>query len=72
MESGKPNDAEFNEFIKGYGMSQKEFDILKPELLKLMLLTSLDKLRWAIDRNPINIKEFSKRAKRILKLNLSK
>lgn len=70
MESGKPNDKEFGEFIKGYGMSQKEFKLLKPELLKLMLLISFDKLRWAIDRNPIKIKEFSKRAKRMLKLNL--
>lgn len=70
MESGKPNDKELNEFIKGYGMSQKEFELLKPELLRLMLLISFDKLRWAIDRNPIKIKEFSKRAKRMLKLNL--
>jgi len=71
MESGKPNDKEFGEFIKGYGMSQKEFELLKPELLKLMLLISFDKLRWAIDRNPIKIKKFSKRAKRMLKLNLT-
>lgn len=71
MEQGKPNKKEFNEFIKGYGMSQKEFEVLKPELIKRMLLTSFDKLRWAIDRNPIKIKEFSKRAKRMLKLNLN-
>lgn len=70
MESGKPKDKELAEFIKGYGMSQKEFEKLKPELLKLMLLISFDKLRWAIDRNPTKIKEFSKRAKRMLKLNL--
>ena len=71
MESGKISDEEFSEFIKGYGMSKKRFEILKPELLKLMLLISFDKLRWAIDRNPIKIKEFSKRAKRMLKLNLN-
>lgn len=70
MEQGKPTDAELSQFIKGYGMSQKEFKLLKPELLKLMLLISFDKLRWAIDRNPAKVKKFSKRAKRILKLNL--
>ncbi len=71
MEQGKPSSKEFGEFIKGYGMSQKKFELLKPELIKLMLLISFDKLRWAIDRNPIKIKEFSKRAKRMLKLNLN-
>lgn len=70
MERGKPTDTELNEFIKGYGMSQKEFVLLKPELLKLMLLISFDKLRWAIDRNPLKVKEFSKRARRMLKFNL--
>lgn len=70
MEHNKPNDKEFCEFIKGYGMSQKKFEILRPELFKLMLLISFDKLRWAIDRNPVKIREFSKRAKKILKINL--
>ena len=71
MEQGKPSSKEFSEFIKGYGISQKKFELLKPELIKLMLLISFDKLRWAIDRNPIKTKEFSKRAKRMLKLNLN-
>ncbi|MDP3769482.1 MAG: aminoglycoside phosphotransferase family protein [bacterium] len=71
IEQGRPSEKELNEFIKGYGMSQKEFGLLKPELIKLMLLISFDKLRWAIDRNPTKIKEFSKRAKMMLKLNVA-
>lgn len=71
MEQGKPSSKELSEFIKGYGMSKKGFEFLKPELIKLMLLISFDKLRWAIDRNPIKIKEFSKRARGMLKLNLA-
>jgi tRNA A-37 threonylcarbamoyl transferase component Bud32 len=70
IENNKPTNKELREFIKGYGMSQKEFEHLKPQLTKLMLLIAFDKLRWAIDRNPLKIKEFSKRAKRILKTNL--
>lgn len=71
MGYNKLNDKELHEFIKGYGMSQKEFEHLKPQLIKLILLISFDKLRWAIDRNPIKIKEFSKRAKKMMKLNLN-
>lgn len=69
MKRSKPNYKEFNKFIKGYGMSQKKFKLLKPELLKLMLLISFDKLRWAIDKNPAKVKSFSKKAKKMLKIN---
>ncbi len=72
MEQRKPTDAEFSEFLKGYGMSQKRFASLRHELNRLMLLIAFDKLRWAIDRNPIKIKEFSKKAKRILRRIFSK
>jgi aminoglycoside phosphotransferase (APT) family kinase protein len=67
--NGKTKDEEFKQFIKGYGMSKKDFKILKPELLKIMLLVSFDKLRWAIDRNPKEIKKFIRIIKKILKLN---
>lgn len=69
VERRRPNTEALKAFIKGYGMTEKDFKLLKPELFKLMLLISFDKLRWAIDKNPSKIKEFSKRAKRMLKLN---
>lgn len=71
IEQGSPTDIELTECMKGYGMSQKRFAALRPEIHTLMLLNSFDKLRWAIDKNPIKIKEFSKRARRMLKLNLN-
>ena len=66
MEEGRPTTAELKAFLKGYGMSQRKFVALRVEILNLMLLNSFDKLRWAIDRNPAKIKEFSKRVKRVL------
>ncbi|MBI4232036.1 aminoglycoside phosphotransferase family protein, partial [Candidatus Peregrinibacteria bacterium] len=38
MEQGRPTNIEFSEFLKGYGMSQKRFASLIPELNRLMLL----------------------------------
>lgn len=70
IESRKPTEKEFKSFLSGYGMSQKEFERIKPSILKIMLLISFDKLRWAIDRNPSQIKNFTRRARRMLKLNM--
>ncbi|OGI65800.1 hypothetical protein A3A95_01420 [Candidatus Nomurabacteria bacterium RIFCSPLOWO2_01_FULL_39_18] len=69
IETHRPSNLEFNQFIKGYGMSQKQFGLLKPELIKLMLLISFDKLRWSIDRNPSKINKFIRIAKRMLRVN---
>lgn len=66
IEKGSPTVEELNEFLKGYGMSQRKFVALRGEILNLMLLDSFDRLRWAIDRKPAKIKEFSKRVKRVL------
>lgn len=69
VERRRPNAQALRAFIKGYGMSKKKFELLKPELFRLMLLISFDKLRWAIDRNPSNIKEFTRRVRKMIKLN---
>ncbi len=71
METGRPNHKEFGEFIRGYGINNVQFEEIKPEIYKLMLLLSFDKLRWAIDKNPNKIVDFTKKAKKILQLNLS-
>jgi hypothetical protein len=57
-------------FRQGYGLSDEEHERLKPELDRLFLLLSFDKLRWAIDRNPSRIDEYVGRAKAALRVNL--
>lgn len=59
-------------FRQGYGLSDEEHRRLKPELDRLFLLTSFDKLRWAIDRSRSRIEEFVERAKTALSLNLGR
>lgn len=53
----------FNSFLKGYGMSLSQFESIKPEIDALSILQSVDKFRWAIDRKPDKIGEFSQRIK---------
>ena len=68
----KPKDEEINQFIKGYGMSQKEFNLLKPEIYKLTLLICVDRLRYVIDRKsgPEKLKKYIRSVKKMLKINL--
>jgi aminoglycoside phosphotransferase (APT) family kinase protein len=68
MKDGTPAFEEMTAFRRGYGLSLEEHRRLKPELHRLFLLTSFDKLRWALDRNPSRIGEFSERAKTALRL----
>ena len=63
-----PAAEEMTAFRQGYGLSDEEHRRLKPELERLFLLASFDKLRWAIDRNPSRIREFTDRAKTALRL----
>ncbi len=71
LESGSPNNDEVRAFLEGYGISETEFETMKPELNQLLLLKSFDKLRWAIDKNPSAIPEFTERAGRFVQINLS-
>jgi hypothetical protein len=68
LEGGAPTAEEMSAFRQGYGLSDEEHRRLKPQLDRLLLLTTFDKLRWAIDRNPSRIQEFTERAKTALKL----
>jgi len=63
---------EMSAFRQGYGLSDEEHRRLRPELAHLLLLTSFDKLRWAIDRSPSRVEEFVERAKMVVKSTLAK
>jgi len=49
-------------------MSLLDFEKLEPELNALTVLIATDKLRWAIDRKPKKIEEFSIYLKKIIAL----
>ena len=68
LKDGAPASEEMSAFRQGYGLSDEEYRRLKPELDRLFLLMSFDKLRWAIDRNPSRIQEFTERARTALRL----
>ena len=59
-------DKYFDCFLQGYGMDRKEYEFIKPEIETLNLLQAIDKLRWAIDRSPDKIEEFSQRVKSLI------
>ncbi len=64
MQSGFVQEsAEFQAFLDGYGLTKADFQAMQPDLHLLSALQAIDKLRWAIDRNPIKIAEFAQRAK---------
>jgi hypothetical protein len=68
LKDGAPTAEEMTAFRQGYGLPDDEHRRLKPELDHLFLLTSFDKLRWAIDRNPSRIQELTQRARMALRL----
>lgn len=61
-----PTKEEISCFLKGYGISKRNFEVLKKDISKFLLLVSFDKLRWAIDKSPKDIKEMTKIAKKRL------
>ena len=61
-----PKKKELEAFLEGYGVDINEFELMKGEISKLILLVSFDKLRWAIDKSPDKIKEYSARTKKRL------
>jgi len=65
-DSLKESDPLFNNFLSGYGMSWEELSRLKPEITVLRLLRTIDKLRWAIDRKPEMIQNFSEKVKKLV------
>jgi hypothetical protein len=67
LNDGSPVIGEIDAFRQGYGLSDQEHEHLKPELDRLLVLPSFDKLRWAIDRRPSRIGELAERARTALK-----
>lgn len=53
---------EFQTFIDGYGISEKDL----PEMRHLLLLRAFDNLRWAIDRSPDLIEPYAAFAKKVV------
>ena len=49
MLENEPDDAAIQSFLDGYGISQTEFEQMRPTLESLLLLRAFDKLRRAID-----------------------
>ena len=67
LRDGTPTVEEMTAFRQGYGLSDEEHERLKPELDRLFLLLSFDKLRWAIDWNASRLEEYVGRAKTALR-----
>ena len=63
MLEGDPDDAQIQSFLVGYGISPVEFKQMMPELEKLLVLRTIDGLRWALDRNVAELDRFIFHAK---------
>lgn len=63
LRASKPSNETLKAFLDGYGISQEQFEQMKPDLRILNLLNEIDTLRWAIDRRPSSIQEYSERVK---------
>jgi tRNA A-37 threonylcarbamoyl transferase component Bud32 len=61
----------FSSFLEGYGLSLGEYQEMKSDIEALTLLNAIDKLRWAIDKKPKKIDEFSKRLRRLIDQNIT-
>jgi fructosamine-3-kinase len=67
-DSLKDNSREFKSFLKGYGLSDKNYADMEEDLRSLMLLRATDKLRWAIDKHKVDIPAFTARVKEFYKM----
>ncbi len=56
----------FEWFLKGYGLTKDEYLKIKPDLEAIRLLKAVDLLRWAIDKKPGKINQFSKRLRKLV------
>ncbi len=54
----KSNSQEFHSFLNGYGLSSGEYKQIEDDVHTLMLLRAIDKLRWAIEKNPGELPAF--------------
>jgi len=70
MLENDPDDAAIESFVDGYGISQSEFEQMRPTLESLLLLRSFDKLRWAIDWGIEGLESYMTHARRALERKL--
>lgn len=61
-----PTVGEINSFLEGYGISKKQFNKLKKEISKFLLLVSFDKVRWAVEKSPKDVQTLSRIARKRL------
>ena len=59
--------AELEIFLKSYGMTKEEFEKIKPDIIRLRLLTCTDKVRWTLDRKPELVNQKVKELQDVLK-----
>lgn len=70
MLENDPDDAAIQSFLNGYGISQFEFEELRPTLESLLLLRAFDKLRWAIDWGIAGLESFMTHARQAVERKL--
>jgi len=60
---------EFRAFLAGYGLFEEGFQEIKEDLYNLMLLRSLDKLRWALDNHVEDVSKFTSTVRKMCEIN---
>ena len=58
MQENNHNDSEIKAFLEGYGIGEKEYEKMLPDLMILLTLRAFDKLRWAIDWKITDLNEY--------------
>lgn len=57
---------DFIAFLAGYGLSRDQFLEIKPTIDTLFILRAIDKLRWALDKNPAKLEDFKDNVAKVL------
>ena len=66
-----PDGPAIQSFLEGYGISQSEFEQMRPTLESLLLLRAFDKLRWAIDCDINGLERFIIHARQAVERKLT-
>lgn len=66
MEENNPDDSEIMSFLEGYGIELDEYKEMLSDLESLLLLRSLDKLRWAIDWEISGLEDYLLHAQKVI------
>lgn len=57
---------DFTVFLDGCGIGKEQFLAIKPVIDKLFLLRAIDKLRWALEKNPSKLDRFKNNIDKVL------